>query len=251
MIGRALAALAASWVLALPAARADETCPDARAAAEDDELPRAFALLERCAERGRLDRGAQRLRSRVRRALRGGAYAPVFLEITPPSARVTVSALGDLVLPASAELWLAPGTYELRAEAPGHHAGQRRIAVTDLDRVLVRLALAPIAESAPAARDLDFADEPGAAVGTAETVPDLRPKQHASLLPDRYQRAPDPTPTASEPRSRRTGWLAVGGGAAALVAGAALHAATDADRSALALGAAGTIALGAGLYLVW
>jgi hypothetical protein len=110
---------------------------------------------------------------------------------------------------------------------------------------------APDASPAPtkrgAARDdaqVDFGDEPAAI--EVRAVPDPRPREHTSLLPDRFGRPPAPDAGDGGTQSPWP-WIAIGGGIGLGATGAILHVA---DHPGAAIGCYGAAAAAIGVGIV-
>lgn len=185
----------------------------------------------------------------VRRALEGGAFAPVEIAVTPAGAALTVASLApDEALIAPARVWLPWGTQRIQAAHPGYVARSVEVRVEGKEPI-------------PLGIRLDPEPPPGAEPPPDEPVP------------------PPPAPLRDRPRGtpagRIWGWGLTAAGAVGLLAGGGFHllaadsraaaadlyagTAYDAElarfesrrTAAIGLYAAGTALAGVGLYLLF
>jgi hypothetical protein len=153
----------------------------------------------------------------------------------------------------------------VRATLPGREPLERPLEVGGRDRLVLRLALPAPAAHEPTTTTIDMGED-GPSAGAVEVEPDPRPKQHASLLPDRYRGGATAEPGAGglvDPEADRAparrgpgpaSWIVAGAGVAIAAVGVALLAAGgDEDgRRATGIGClvVGGAAAGVGTYLI-
>ena len=191
MLGSALQLTVSVSVVALlvtggaASAQGQASCAEAVAAAKAGRLDRAHLAFERCRKTATLDAAAQRQRKQVQDRLRDGDYAPVVFVVRPDQAVLHIPSLDpDRPIDSDLDLWLPFGSHSYRVSAEGYQSAQRTLAIGDRNRQLIRVELEPnpTAEST----NVDFGED-GPAVEQPIVSPDLQPKKHKSLIPERFR----------------------------------------------------------------
>jgi hypothetical protein len=149
---------------------------------------------------------------------------------------------------ASDDLWLAPGTYEVSVQAPGHVAGSFSLRVESRDRMVVPIRLTK--KEGPATTEIDMGEEGGAELGAVESTTDPRPKKFDTLLRRKYSKAPDPVLRPAEHDGGRGPWpwITAATGLTALGTGVVLTVKEQSTASYLSYGT-GAVLIGVSAYL--
>jgi hypothetical protein len=239
--------LAGALAVALPSVAAAAPCDEAALTAPaDSDLPRHVLDVEACLAAEPGHREAVRARRAAIERLRAGDFAEVTVGTDPEGGSVTIAAL-DRAVADGTTVWLPLGTHRFRAALPGHRSGEREVVLDAPLRATVVVTLEP--EGRAATTDLDF----GAESEPSFTARDPDGPEHDNLVPARFGSGPaDGGPAAAPRRSRWPFWL----GAAGLIAVGAGVAAGLEDRSELATalfvgGGAATAAALTGLVFKW
>lgn len=201
-----------------------DTCVLAQALLIDKQKQRAMLYFERC-HRFEPDTAVREQLTSLKKQFRKKKLAPVSLALKPSNATASVNSQYDAqdVLLHDEDLWLPKGKYQIDVSAKNYERASFAIVVDSQDRMLVPLSLDK--KAIVSATEIDLGEDAGSELGSVSTAADPRPKKFDPILPNRYQRAPDPNLVADD--SQGSGgplpWVATAGGVAAIGGGLAFH----------------------------